>query len=323
MRGSRRDSGPVFVHSPQRRVGFSTVRKLCSDGGGGGLLAWGHVLDVGSADTTCGWCHGAACGGAVHGVFVGSVGPACWGADVVDDPGGAAGGVGGAAQAAGAVGGAGAAGAGAGRPRRRGCGHRVRRRRRRGWRTRRTTSRTAAFADLHLARKLDDRFDATRRALGGRGDRRGEGAGGHRRGGGARPASTTTSRPGPARRAEAHMLDLATEFDAPTLRRLGKRLFEVVCPEAADAAEGRKLAKEEARRGRWRTSRSATTATAPAPGRFRLPTLHADLLKKALEALTVAAAARGGPAGPGHREEAAARHPARPGSDGAGREPPQ
>jgi hypothetical protein len=34
------------------------------------------------------------------------------------------------------------------------------------------------------------------------------------------------------------MVDLATKFDAPTLRSLGKRLFEVVCPEAADAAEG-------------------------------------------------------------------------------------
>ena len=43
------------------------------------------------------------------------------------------------------------------------------------------------------------------------------------------------------------MVDQAKEFDAPTLRQLGKRLFEVVCPEAADAAEGRKLEKEEAK----------------------------------------------------------------------------
>ena len=66
-------------------------------------------------------------------------------------------------------------------------------------------------------------------------------------------------------RAEAHLLEQAQVFDAPTLRRLGKRLFEVVCPEAADAAEG-----AEAGEGRGQgpgarvTSRSTTTATAPA-----------------------------------------------------------
>ena len=52
---------------------------------------------------------------------------------------------------------------------------------------------------------------------------------------------------GTRERAEAHMVDQAKEFDAPTLRQLGKRLFEVVCPEAADEAEGKKLAKEEAK----------------------------------------------------------------------------
>jgi hypothetical protein len=36
--------------------------------------------------------------------------------------------------------------------------------------------------------------------------------------------------------AEAHLLEKAVEFDAPGLRMCGRRLFEVVCPEAADQA---------------------------------------------------------------------------------------
>ena len=48
-------------------------------------------------------------------------------------------------------------------------------------------------------------------------------------------------------RAEAHMVGLAEEFDPPTLKQLGRRLFEVVCPEAADQVEGKKLEKEEAK----------------------------------------------------------------------------
>ena len=67
------------------------------------------------------------------------------------------------------------------------------------------------------------------------------------------------------------MLDLAREFDAPTLRKLGKRLFEVVCPEAADEAEGRKLEKEEAKARRKRFPSRGTTATAPAPARSSCP----------------------------------------------------
>jgi hypothetical protein len=87
-------------------------------------------------------------------------------------------------------------------------------------------------------------------------------------------------------RAEAHLLDLAAEFDVATLRRLGKRLFEVVCPEAADAAEGEQLEDEErrARRKAWCSFHDNGDGTVD--GRFRLPTLQAEVLKKALEALT-------------------------------------
>jgi hypothetical protein len=87
-------------------------------------------------------------------------------------------------------------------------------------------------------------------------------------------------------RAEAHLLELAEQFDAVQLRRLGKRLFEVVCPEAAEQAEGEALAKEEerARRSALLTMRDNGDGTVE--GRFKLPVLHAALLKKSLEALT-------------------------------------
>jgi hypothetical protein len=87
-------------------------------------------------------------------------------------------------------------------------------------------------------------------------------------------------------RAEAHLLDLAAQFDAVTLRRLGKRLFEVVCPEAADRAEGEALAKEEERARRSASLTMCSNGDGTVSGRFKLPTLHAALLKKALEALT-------------------------------------
>ena len=108
------------------------------------------------------------------------------------------------------------------------------------------TSTASRHRDLHLATKLESRFDRTRAALAaGVID--------------VEKASIVTDAverlttehdhlpAGTEVRAEVHLLEQAQVFDAPTLRRLGKRLFEVVCPEAADAAEGAKLEKEEAR----------------------------------------------------------------------------
>ena len=83
-----------------------------------------------------------------------------------------------------------------------------------------------------------------------------------------------------------HLLEQAQVFDAPTLRRLGKRLFEVVCPEAADAVEGKRLEKEEKRARALAHLSVHDHGDGTSDGRFRLPTLHAHLLKKALEALT-------------------------------------
>ncbi|MGN6130134.1 MAG: DUF222 domain-containing protein, partial [Nocardioidaceae bacterium] len=87
-------------------------------------------------------------------------------------------------------------------------------------------------------------------------------------------------------RAEAHLVDLARSFDVPSLRRFAKRLFEVVCPQAAEVEEGRKLAAEEARARRIAHLSMRDNGDGTVEGRFRLPTLHAAVLKKALDALT-------------------------------------
>jgi hypothetical protein len=149
--------------------------------------------------------------------------------------------------------------------------------------TRQTRGR--CHAAVRLAEALDERYDATRRALAA---------------GSINPdqaevivkAVDALTRehddlpPDIDARAEAHLLDLAEEFDAVQLRRLGKRLFEVVCPEAADKAEGEALGREEARARRSASLTMRDNGDGTVDGRFKLPTLHAALLKKALEALT-------------------------------------
>ncbi len=60
----------------------------------------------------------------------------------------------------------------------------------------------------------------------------------------------------------------------------------MVCPEAADVEEGKKLAKEEARARGLAHFSTRDHGDGISQGRFTLPTLHAHLLKKALEALT-------------------------------------
>ena len=147
------------------------------------------------------------------------------------------------------------------------------------------TSTASCHRDLQLAVKLDERFTATRESLAaGEVD--------------AEKASIITAAveslteeyddlpPGTAARAEQHLVEQARIFDAPTLRRLGKRLFEVVCPEAADAAEGRTLEQEEARARALAYVTLRDNGDGTSDGRFRLPTMHAHLLRKALEALT-------------------------------------
>lgn len=147
------------------------------------------------------------------------------------------------------------------------------------------SSRQSCFRDLHLARALDERFEMTRRALAA-GELDVEKAAIVVRAVEALTEEHDDLPPDTREAAEAHLVELAARFDAPTLRQLGKRLFEVVCPGAADAAEGRRLAEEErrARRLAYLTVRDNGDGTSE--GRFRLPTLQAQLLTKAVQALT-------------------------------------
>ena len=147
-----------------------------------------------------------------------------------------------------------------------------------------TTTR-AGFADLHLAQALDGEFEATRRAL----------AAGVIdvakariivRAVGELTSEFDDLSAGTPAKAEALLLDLAEEFDAPRLRALGKRLFEVVCPKAADAVEGKKLAEEEARARRTAYLSLRDNGDGTTEGRFRLPCLHAAVLAKVVQALT-------------------------------------
>jgi hypothetical protein len=50
--------------------------------------------------------------------------------------------------------------------------------------------------------------------------------------------------------AEAHLVGEAAECDATTLAVLGRRIFEVIAPEAAEAYEGKLLQAEEAKAAR-------------------------------------------------------------------------
>ncbi|GAB3993083.1 HNH endonuclease signature motif containing protein [Nocardioides marmoraquaticus] len=85
--------------------------------------------------------------------------------------------------------------------------------------------------------------------------------------------------------AEAHLVDLARHHDAADLDHLGRRLYTVVCPEAADAYEGRLLEAEEARAARKTTLETWTDHQGLTHGRFRIPKLHGAMLTKALGAI--------------------------------------
>ncbi|MDT9592098.1 DUF222 domain-containing protein [Nocardioides zeae] len=92
-------------------------------------------------------------------------------------------------------------------------------------------------------------------------------------------------------RAEAVLVENAARFDALALRKLGKRILDVVAPEVGEAHEARLLAAEE------RSAMAAASLTLRDLGDGRtsvrgiLPTLHAEMLGKALDAY----------ASPGHK----------------------
>ena len=243
---------------------LSTGRQTRSSAGGAGLLAWVHDLGDRASSASCRATARGSRGGAVHRLAVGCAGPARRGADVVDDPGGAAcrpwwssagSGTGSRSSSSGcwcrptATTSAPTPEPSAPRP---------------GSRMPPRPAPPSCHRDLHLAAKLDGRFAPDPGRARGRRDRRGEGGHRHRRGGAA---------DGGARRPAARHRGAGR--GAPARARPGLRR-----PHAQEAGQaavrgglprgGRRRRGQRGWRGRRPgparspTSRSTTTATAPA-----------------------------------------------------------
>jgi uncharacterized protein DUF222/HNH endonuclease len=87
-------------------------------------------------------------------------------------------------------------------------------------------------------------------------------------------------------RAEQHLITLAEVHDAKALRILGRRVLEVLDPEAADAEEGRRLEAEEEAAARTTYLHLYDNGDGTHTGRFKLPDLHATILTTMLHAIT-------------------------------------
>ena len=82
--------------------------------------------------------------------------------------------------------------------------------------------------------------------------------------------------------AEAFLLREAADHDAKALRTLGRRLLEVLDPEAAEAEEARRLAAEEAEARAKASFTMSDDGHGKLHGRFTIPSVHGTMLRKAL-----------------------------------------
>jgi hypothetical protein len=140
------------------------------------------------------------------------------------------------------------------------------------------TTRSQAHADLHLAQALDGRCRATRAALA------------------AGALNPTHARvivhaldqlpdeldPTVRERAEKQLVHDAGDHDPTALKMLARHLYEVIDPDAADAEEGRRLEREEHAAARATYLQLCDNRDGTHTGRFKIPTLHAQMLAKAL-----------------------------------------
>jgi hypothetical protein len=83
-------------------------------------------------------------------------------------------------------------------------------------------------------------------------------------------------------KAIAVLLEEAAHHDAKDLRRLGKRILDVIAPEIGEAHEARLLAAEEARALMSARLTMTDDGHGTTYGRFQVPTLHGDILRKML-----------------------------------------
>ncbi len=88
-----------------------------------------------------------------------------------------------------------------------------------------------------------------------------------------------------ARRAEEHLIALAADHDAKELRVLGRRILEIVDPDAADEHEQRLLEAEERRAAAKMSFTIRSDGRGMMLGRFAIPELAGAMLKKHLDAL--------------------------------------
>ncbi len=85
--------------------------------------------------------------------------------------------------------------------------------------------------------------------------------------------------------AETHLVALADDHDAKALIVLGRRIFEVVAPDLADAYDGKVLEGQEAAALRRTTLSMREDDQGTCHGRFRIPALHGQILQKMILAL--------------------------------------
>ena len=81
---------------------------------------------------------------------------------------------------------------------------------------------------------------------------------------------------------EKHLVRCAEDFDAKELVVLGRRAWEVIDPEAADAHEARELARQEEKARAEASLRMVDDGHGQCHGRFRIPSLQGAMLKKLL-----------------------------------------
>jgi hypothetical protein len=96
------------------------------------------------------------------------------------------------------------------------------------------------------------------------------------------PATVTVEE---RRKATEHLVDLARVHDARELRVLGRRVLEVVDPDAAEEHLARQLEAEEANAARTTSLTLVDDGHGATHGRFKLPTLVGEMLRTALQAI--------------------------------------
>lgn len=84
--------------------------------------------------------------------------------------------------------------------------------------------------------------------------------------------------------AQLHLVGLAAEHDAKQLRVLARRLFEVLAPDETDKREGEALEREERRAREKARFAIRDNGDGTSSGWFKLPTLQAVILDKAVHA---------------------------------------